>query len=137
MDLLIDKLKRNAETGVVESIAWIATKTSTDGKVQVQTQGEQILAPKSPDDLDFVKYYEVTQDTADSWLRQSFKDSGLNSLDEYLSALLEQKVAPKFKEGVPWEQVRSTLTFEKTEPKTVDRQSRLSVIYNSLPEPIQ
>lgn len=115
MNLLINSLKRNTKTGVVESITWTATKTSADGRVQVKTQGEQVLVPKSPDDLDFVNYYEITQDTADFWLRQSFKDTGLKLLDEYLEAILEQEIAPQSGKGVPWKKEISTVSSQETE----------------------
>jgi hypothetical protein len=107
MELQFTSLNRNKETNVVKSISWVAFKYSEDGKIKVETRGERLLPFKSPSDPTFVLYFDITETTAMQWLKNSFEESGLRHLEEYLDALLQQKVTPTIVGGLPWEKEKS------------------------------
>jgi hypothetical protein len=131
MNLQIKNLKRHSETGVVQSIAWTASKYSDDGKVRVETQGEQVLTPKSPDDPTFIKYFEISEAIAEQWLRESMQDSGIKLLDEYLDAVLQQKIKPQSEDGSPWEKELEAVRALTTEAPAVTRRTRFPTVQST------
>ena len=109
MNLYIRSMKREAATGIVKSILWVASKISNDGKFRAETKGEQVLHPKQISDPSFIEYSNIDLETAEKWLRDSFGETGLKTTEEYLDAILAQKASESEIIGNPWELVANVV----------------------------
>jgi hypothetical protein len=105
MNLYIKSMKRDAATGIVKSILWVASKVSDGEKFRATAKGEQFLQQKQVNDPSFIAYSDISLDVAEKWLRDSFGESGLESMEEYLNAVLAQQASQSEVLGNPWQPV--------------------------------
>ena len=127
MNLHIKNLKRHAETGVVTSILWVASLADPTGKVRVEVRGEKVLVPKDPSDPSFVPYQNITLDTAETWLKLSLGQDGLQNIEGELNALLKDKTAPAIVSGNPWDAEEKPAEPPLMEAPVIARRTRFPV----------
>jgi len=125
MNLHIKTLKRDAATGMVKSIIWIANLGND--QVRVETRGEQILIPKDSGDPTFVPYSNITLDIALDWLKFSLGQSGLDAIKGDLEVELQSKTIPAVLQGNPWDVEELPIATTPVEAPLIQRRTRFPI----------
>lgn len=101
MDLIINNMCRNTNGNVVITIHWIAIKA--EGDYEASTYGTVNLREKSPDEIDFVQYENITKEIAIEWLKDALGDEKIKAIDKSLDAVIIDLKSPQTAFGLPWE----------------------------------
>ena len=89
----IANLERQADTGLVTVVHWIATKV--DGEAVASTYASLIVEPGD----DFVPFEELTEEVVVGWVTEKLD---LESIESSLDAQITEQKTPSKLNGLPW-----------------------------------
>ena len=102
----VNQLDRELSDGVVTTVHWGVTGTrpnSLEGEdaysAYVYGSGSFTADPSGPD---FVPYADLTEAECIGWVKESMGEEGLTSLEDGLSAQLDEQENPTSADGMPW-----------------------------------
>lgn len=89
----IANLERQADTGLVTTVHWIATKE--DGEAVASTYASMAVEPSD----DFIPFEQLTEENVIDWVKAGLD---LESLEAALDAQIAEQKAPTVLSGMPW-----------------------------------
>tara|TARA_R110001632_G_scaffold31393_4_gene81855 strand:+ start:574 stop:900 length:327 start_codon:yes stop_codon:yes gene_type:complete len=102
----IHDLKREISSGLITTASFSCNTeySSSVGYVSSRSVGETSLIAKSPSDVDFVEYSNLTQPIILGWITGSIGKSGIETANSAsIASIVEYRLAKTEETGTPWE----------------------------------
>lgn len=99
MNITINTLDHNAETGGVTTVHWTVSKT--DGDFTASAYGTESFTP-DPSSPSFKPYVKLTKEDVIGWLKAQWGDESLAAKESALDGQLALLKNPPVMSGTPW-----------------------------------
>lgn len=99
MEIKINQLERNAQTGGVITVHWTVLKTQ--GNHTVAQYGADSFEP-NPSAANFKPFNQLTEQDVQGWLTQLWGTEGIAAKELALDTQLQQLMNPPTLIGLPW-----------------------------------
>lgn len=98
----VANLERQVSDGVVYTAHWTLTAERVVGEETLSAGAYGSIGLGEPDPQAFIPYEDLTLEIVTNWIKETLGEEQVESMEQGLSSLLDEKEHPQKATGVPW-----------------------------------
>jgi hypothetical protein len=102
MDIKIEDLTRETNTGLVVKVSFSFSKASSNHTTYYHAPDLHFEGNASASD--FIQYDSLTQEIVEQWIENSYSQERLDEIESILDQKLVEVITPTTTTGIPWVQ---------------------------------